>query len=111
MRSNTKQEAQVNTKSSDVCSCLAADPKDTKMSIIVEFVEFTLVYRSDTELTLDSRNQWRSLEKCTGQRFKSSSELRLTTRDLVVQADHADIFFSCTLLRFNQTSGTVNANN
>lgn len=101
----------MNTKSSDVCSCLAADPEDTEMSIIVEFVKLTLVYRPDTELTLDSRDQWRSLEKCTGQRLKGSSELSLTTRDLVVEADHADVFLSSTLLRFNQTSGTVDTNN
>jgi hypothetical protein len=101
----------MDTKGSDVRSCFAADPKDTEMPIIVEFVKLALVDGSNTELTLDSRDQWRSLEKRTGQRLEGSFELSLATRNFVMEADHANVFFSCTLLRLYQASSTVNANN
>ena len=104
---NTKQKTQVDTQSPNVSSCLTTDPEDTKMSVIVELKELALVDGSDTKLTLNSGDQGRSLEKCTGQRLESPSELGFASGDLVVETDHANIFLSCALLRLNQAGRTI----
>lgn len=104
---NTKQKTQVDTQGPNVSSCLTTDPEDTKMSVIVELKELALVDGSDTKLTLNSGDQGRSLEKCTGQRLESPSELGFASGDLVVETDHANIFLSCALLRLNQAGRTI----
>lgn len=50
---DTEQQAQVNTKRTDISSSLAADPEDTKVAVVVELDQFGLVDGADTELTLD----------------------------------------------------------
>lgn len=99
----------MDTESPNVCSRFAADPKHTKVPFIIELIKLALVNSSNTELTLDSRNQWWALEKGTGQSLKSPSKLGFTTRDLVMKADHTHIFFSRALLRLHQASCPINA--
>jgi hypothetical protein len=106
---DTKQKTQVNAKSSNISSSLTADPEHGKVSIIVELVELAFVDRSDTKLTLDSRDQRRPLEERTGQGLKSSLELSLTTGNLVMKTNDADVFLSGTLLGLDQAGSTVNA--
>lgn len=106
---DTEKQTKVNTQGSDVSPSFTAHPKDTQVALIVELVELALVDGTDTELTLDGRNKRRTLEKRTRKGFQSASELRLTTRQLVVEPDDTDILLSCTLLGFDETSGAVNA--
>jgi hypothetical protein len=101
----------MHTKGTDVCSSLAADPENTQLPFIVELVKFALVDGSDTELSLDSRNERRTLEEGSGKSFEGASELGLATRELVVQADNADILLSSTLLRLHETGRAVDADN
>lgn len=99
----------MNAKGSNISSSLAADPEHAKVSIIVELVEFAFMDRSDTKLTLDSRNQRRPLEESASQGLKSSFELSLTTGNLVMETNDTDILLSGTLLGLDQASRTVNA--
>lgn len=108
---NTKEETQVNTECSDVGTSLTADPENTEVSVVVELDELALVDGSDTELTLDGRDQRGTLEKRTGEGLKSAGELSLATGQLVVEADNSHILLSGTLLRLDETSGAVNADN
>jgi hypothetical protein len=108
---NTEEETQVNTECSDVGTSLTADPEDTEVTVVVELDELALVDGSDTELTLDGRDQRRTLEERTGEGLESAGELSLTTGQLVVEADDSHILLSGTLLRLDKTSGAVNADN
>lgn len=110
VRTNAKKKTEVNTQSTNVSSCLAADPENTKVSVIVELEKLALVDGSDTKLALDGRDKRRSLEESTSQGFQSASELGLATGDLVVETDNANIFLPGTLLRLDQTGRTVDAN-
>jgi hypothetical protein len=74
----------MDTECSDVRSSFAAHPENSQMSVIVKLVELAFMDGSDTELSFDGGDQWRSLEQSTRQRLKSSSELRFTSRELVV---------------------------
>jgi hypothetical protein len=106
---NTEQQTQVNTESTDVGTSLTADPEDTEVALIVELVQLALVDGTDTELTLDGRDQGRTLEESTSEGLEGTAELGLATGDLVVQTDHADVLLTGTLLGLDQTGGTVNA--
>lgn len=111
MRADAEKKTEVNTQSTDVSSRLAADPENTKVSVIVELEKLALVDGSDTKLALDSRDKRRPLEESTGQGLQSASELGLPTGDFVVETDNAYVFLSGALLRLDQTSRTVNTNN
>jgi hypothetical protein len=108
---DTEKETQVNTECSDVGTSLTADPEDTEVSVVIELDELALVDGSDTELTLDGRDQRRTLEKRTGKGLKSASELSLATGQLIVETDNSNILLSGTLLGLDKTSGAVNADN
>ena len=108
---NTEQKTQVNAKSTDVGTSLAADPENTKLPLIVEFVELALVDGTDTELALDGGDERGTLEERTGEGLESARELSLTTGELVVKADDADVLLTSTLLGLDETCSTVNADN
>lgn len=108
---NTEKETQVNTECSDVGTSLTADPEDTEVSVVIELDELALVDGSDTELTLNGRDQRRTLEERTGEGLKSAGELSLATGQLVVEADNSNILLSGTLLGLDKTGGAVNADN
>jgi hypothetical protein len=88
----------MNTQCSDVGSCFAANVEYGEVALVVEFVECTRVDRADSELTLDSGNEWWTLEKSTSQGLQSARKLCLSTRNLLVEAYYAHILFSGTLL-------------
>lgn len=111
VRTNTEKQAEVHAKSSNIGTGLAADPEDTQVAVIVKLDKLALVNGSDTELTLNSRDQGRTLEQGTGERLEGAGELGLTARQLVVEANDADVFLSGTLLGLDQPSGAVNADN
>lgn len=68
------------------------------MALVVELVERAGVDSADTELALDSGNEWRALEECASQSLQSSRKLRLSTGNLLMEAYYAHIFLSGTLL-------------
>lgn len=69
MPTDTQQQPEMNTQSSNVRPCFARDPEDGQMALIVKFNELAFVNCSDTKLSLDSRDQRRSLEQSTSKRF------------------------------------------
>jgi hypothetical protein len=108
---DTKKQTQVDTEGTDVGSGLARNPEDTELSLVVKLVQLALVDGSDTELSLDGTDQRRTLEKSSSQSLKSTRELLLAARQFVVQSDDADVLLSGTLLRLDETGGTVDADN
>jgi hypothetical protein len=101
----------VHTECSDVGAGLAADPEDTEVTVVVELDELRLVDGSDTELTLNGRDQGGSLEQGTSEELEDASKLRPAARDLVVEAHNGDILLSGSLLGLDETCGTVDADN
>lgn len=108
---DTEQQTQVHTQGTDISTSLAADPENTEVAVVVELDELALVDGSDTELTLDGRDQGRALEQSTSQGLEGAGELSLATGQLVVEADDSNVFLSGTLLRLNETGSAVNADN
>jgi hypothetical protein len=98
----------MNTKCTNIGSCLTADPENTEMSIIIELVKLTLVDSSNTELSLHGGDERGSLEKSTSQRLQSACQLGLSTWKLVVQSDDTNILLSCTLLRLDKSCCAIN---
>lgn len=84
----------MHTKRSNVRSSFARDPEDGEMTVVVEFDEVALVDGSDSQLSLDGRNEGRSLEECSRERFESTSECLLSGQSSVKSND-ADVLLSC----------------
>lgn len=95
---NTKKQTQVDTECTDVGPGLARNPEDTKLSLVVELVKLALVDGSNTELSLDGTDKWRTLEQSTGQSLQCAGKLLLATRELVVHPDNTHVLLSGTLL-------------
>jgi hypothetical protein len=108
---DSEQKTEMNAEGTNVSSSLAADPENTQLPLVVELVQLALVDRSDTELALDGGDERRALEESSGERLQGARKLRLASRQLVVQADDADILLSGSLLRLDETGGAVNADN
>ena len=68
-------------------------------------------YTADTELALDGGNQGRALEQGTGQGLEGAGDLGLAAGHLAVQARDTDVLLAGTLLRLDEASGAVHANN
>jgi hypothetical protein len=67
---DTEEETQVDTEGTDVGTGLARDPEDAEVAVVVELDELGLVNGTDTELTLDGRDQGRTLEQSTGEGWR-----------------------------------------
>lgn len=65
--------------------------------------------RPYTKLSLDCRDKRGPLEECAGESLQCSSKLRLSARELVVKPYDADIFFTSTLLGFDESSCAIQA--
>src|SRR5436190_12330685 len=98
------------TKCTNVCSGLAAHPKHGQFPVGIEFDQFAVVDGPDTELSLDGRDEWRTLENGGGQCLQSSSKLRFPAWHFVMESNHGDIFLTSSLLAFDQPGCAVNAN-
>lgn len=101
----------MDTKRPNVSSRFAADPEDTKVTVIVELNKFALVDSPDTQLSLDSRNQRGPLEQGTRQRLEGLGKGCLAARDSVMEANDCHVFFAGSLLRLDETSCAVDADN
>ena len=111
MCTDAEHKPQMYAKSSDICSSLAADPEDRKMSVIVEFVKRALINRPYSQLSLDSGDQRRALKESSRKSLECSCEGSFSSRNLVMESDDANILFPSTLLRFHQSSRPIDTNN
>lgn len=91
---DTQEESQVHAERTDVRSRLARDPEDTEVAVVVELDQLAVVDRTDTELTLDGRNEGRSLEEGSGESFDRSRE-GLLGLDRCVKTKDADVLLTC----------------
>lgn len=80
-------------KRSNVSSGFTRNPKDTKMTIIIEFNQFKIMNGTDTQLTFYGWNKWWSLEKSTGKSFKGLGEF-LFRFNSIVETDYTYIFLT-----------------
>lgn len=101
----------MDAKGSDISSGLARNPEHAEVAVVVEVNELALVDGADTELTLDGGNQGGSLEESAGKGLESLGEGALTTLDLVMESDNADVFLSGALLRLDKPGSAINTNN
>jgi hypothetical protein len=108
---NTQQKTQVHAQSSNIGTSLAAHPEDTQVAVIVKLNQLALVDGSDTQLSLDGRDQRRALEQGTGEGLEGSGELGLAARQLVMETNDGNILLSSSLLGLDQSSRSVDADN
>jgi hypothetical protein len=92
--SYSQQQSEVDAERTDVRSCLARDPEDGEVALVVELDEVALVDGSDSELTLDGGDEGGSLEEGSGERLESTRE-SLLARESSVEANDTDVFLSC----------------
>jgi hypothetical protein len=109
VRTHTKQETEMHAQSTDVGTSFAADPEHAQLPLIVELIELALVNCSDTELTLDGRNERWPLEEGAGEGLKGACKLCLAAGQLVVHANNTHVLLSGSLLRLDETGRAVNA--
>lgn len=69
MTTNTEQKTQVHTKGTHISTSFTRSPENGKMTIIIEFKQLGFMNSTNTQLTLDSRNKRRTLEKSTSKSF------------------------------------------
>jgi len=81
---DSEKKTEVDTEGTDVGTGLARDPEDTELALVVELVKLALVDGSDTQLSLDGRDERRTLEESTSQGLKSTRELLLAAWQFVV---------------------------
>jgi len=104
----SKEEAEVKAESTDVGTRLAADVEDAEIALKIKFEELVLVDGSHTELTLDGRDERRTLEESTGEGLDGTSHLGLGL-DCVVKTENGNVLLTCALLGFDETCGSVYA--
>ena len=110
MRPNAQQKPQMHTQRSDICSRFTTDPKHPQIPLGIILDQPTLVDRPHTQLALDSRNQWWSLEQSPCQSLQTAFQRFDAIWEGVVESDDADVFFSGALLGFDKSGGAVDAN-
>lgn len=96
----------MDTQSTHIGTSFTADPEDSQMSIVIKLEKLALVDGSDTELTLDGRNQRRTLEQGTSESLHGLSELLFIVKSIVKTKD-AHVLLTSTLLGLDQTGGAV----
>jgi hypothetical protein len=65
---------------------------------------------SDTQLPLHGGYEGRTLEECASKGLKGSGELCFAPRNLVMQSNNTNVFFSSSLLRLYKPCSAINAN-
>lgn len=98
----------MNTEGTDIGSGLTAHPKYTQVTLLVILDETTGMDGADTQLTLDSSDQRRTLEEGSSEGREGSLQ-DLGRFNFAVEADDADVLFTGTLLAFHQASRTISA--
>lgn len=74
MASDTKDKAEVYTERTDIRAGLTRHPEDSQIAFLIKLKELGLVDGTNTELTLDSGDEWWALEESTSQGLDSARE-------------------------------------
>jgi hypothetical protein len=69
--SDPQKQSKVNTEGTDVGTSLTGHPENAQVPVVVELVQLQLVDGTNTQLTLNGRDERRTLEKSTGQGLQS----------------------------------------
>ena len=110
VRNDTQQQPQVDTQRPDIRARLARHPKHGQIPLIVKLNQLALVDGPHTQLTLDGRDQGRSLEESAGKGLERPRE-GLFIGQLVMESSDGNVFLSCALLRLDQPGRTVDTHN
>lgn len=106
--SDTQQQTEVDTERSDVRSRLARDVEHGESAGVVELDQRGRVDGSDSELSLDGRDEGGSLEEGTGEGLECAGE-DLLVLERGVQAEDGNVLLSGRLLRFDESGRSVDA--
>ena len=101
--------ADVDAHGTDVSSSLAADPEDAEVTLLVVLDELRLVDRPHTELLLDGRDEWGTLEAGTSEGLESLLHLLLGLIDLGMQLDDGDVLLTSGLLGLHKSGRIADA--
>jgi len=90
----------MDAKGSNVSTSFTRDPEDSHITLFIKVEHLQLVDVTDTELLLNSGDQWRSLEASTSQRVKGLFKL-LNLVELSVQFNNRNVLLTSGLLGLN----------
>jgi len=105
---DTEDETQMHTERTDVGTGLARAGEGREGLLLIVVKQSVLVDRTDTQLTLDGRNDGRALEQSTLQVLEGRDDLGLAS-GLVVETNHSHVLLTSGLLGLDQTGGAVDA--
>jgi len=106
--SSAEQQTQMNTQRSHIEAGLDAYPENGHLFLLIELDKLTIIDSTNTQISLDSGNDRRSLKDCA----REGLESLLHTSHVVdgrVEAHDADVLFAGALLRLGETRGAVYA--
>jgi len=104
----SEEVTEMDAESTDVGTGLTGDPDNSEVSLLIVLDELQVIDSPDTELLLDSGDQWWPLEAGTGELLKSSLDL-LDLVDALMQLEHSNVFFTSRLLSLDQSGGILDA--
>lgn len=108
--SDSEKETHMNAECSDVGSGLAGDPEDSESLFLIVLEQLGVIDGSDSEFSLDGRDEGWFLEDGSEERFKGLSQLNLGL-DFSVQSDNTNVLFSGSLLTLNKSGSSVQTDN
>mmetsp|Transcript_29648 Transcript_29648/g.60579 ORF Transcript_29648/g.60579 Transcript_29648/m.60579 type:complete len:523 (+) Transcript_29648:129-1697(+) len=106
--SRPDQEPQVHAQSPDVRPRLARHPKNAQIPLLVVLDQLGFVNGPNPQLALDRRNEGRALKQRPRQRLHGPIE-GFDVVESGVEADHPHVLLPGRLLRLDETSGAVDA--
>jgi hypothetical protein len=104
---DTKEHTEVDAEGTDVGTGLDVHAEDGESASLVKVEELRRVDGTDTELTLDGRDEGRALEESTSESLETADNVGLL--DLAVEAGDGDISLTGTLLGLDETRRAVKA--
>jgi len=95
LSSTTQHEPEVNAQRPDVGSGLAVYPENSELVVGVVLDQLALVNVPDAKLSLDGRDQWGALVAGASELFNFLFEFVFSIVNGIVEANNANIFFTC----------------
>ncbi|GJN24651.1 hypothetical protein PR202_gb12403 [Eleusine coracana subsp. coracana] len=108
MRTDAKQQPEVDAERTDICARLARDPEHGEVTVRVVLQELALVDGPHPELAFDRGDERRALEHGTRERLERACHPRRIRHGGVEPRD-ADVLLPGALLRLDEAGGAVDA--
>lgn len=95
----------MNTKSSNVSTCLTWNSEDTESFFGIELKKFRFIDGSDSEFSFDGWDFWRLLEQASCQSTQNFFQTDFVI-NWTMESDNTNILFTSRLLGFDQTGSS-----